>query len=984
MRCLNFIAVKGWVFILCIVITTNAFSQNYPLRHYTVDDGLNNNTVYDAIQDDNGFMWFATVAGVSQFDGKVFESFTIDDGLGDNEILSIKKDFAGRLWLLAFNGTITVIDNYTIYNGLEDSLLKKLGPGFYYNNIYFDSENIAWISNMRNVFSKIDFPKSFSQTPIDTMLVFSTPKGKIISAKKSGLVYMPQLEWPNKIDLPAKTKRWCYYRDSMFVVLTDSFFVTIGKNHDCRKYDVDAALVKNALDIYCDNDFGIWITTQNKGVLYFEKTSSGYKFYDRFLKDEYVTSAFRDNESNVWFTTHGNGVFMMPYNFKNVKSYTVQSGMLENEVYSVAVDSKNRIWAGHKFGRVDIMDGDSVAHLYLDKDPLNIGRVLKIEEHSFGKMIISGDVGFFIYDLGTNTNKIDQAQFVSQNGTEINRSPAVKNFSIEENGDIIITSTESIYKLESKYFIKDIKPLIPMALPLKRYYAAETDREGNLWVSDFDGLVQIKNGERVLFNKKNQLFAKRITSINRMGDKIIVSIVGYGLAIIEDEKLVRHITVSDGLLSNHCGNLFVVDSSVFVCTNLGLNVLRFNGNNISVEQVTTASGLLSNQVNDVFVKENKIYAATLNGISEIKILENNNVKKEKPGVYFSRIILNGKNIVAEINPQIKYSDRHIRFDFVSPNFSYPQGVRYQYNLNDGQWIETQNRSLEFNSLTSQQYKLQIRASHLQSEWSEPLSYSFTILSPIYKTWWFYSIIGTVLLTVGGVIYFARINSLKREQTVKLAYEQQINRLQNQSLQAMMNPHFIFNSLNAINIQINSGNSLSASNYLSRFAKLLRLNMQTIKEEMIPLNEELERINLYLQIEKIRLGEKLNYSVVISPEVAINDIQIPSMIIQPFLENSIWHGIMPLDKNGNLKLTIDSEEKKLVIKIDDDGIGINRSKKQKKDAAGTTHYGIPITKERLNILQKKYNQNVSLTIVDKSEMHMQGTLVTIVMPSIIYS
>jgi sensor histidine kinase YesM len=230
------------------------------------------------------------------------------------------------------------------------------------------------------------------------------------------------------------------------------------------------------------------------------------------------------------------------------------------------------------------------------------------------------------------------------------------------------------------------------------------------------------------------------------------------------------------------------------------------------------------------------------------------------------------------------------------------------------------------------------------------------------------------------IYASRIRRLRKEQSLTLGYEQKINLLQTQALQAMVNPHFIFNSLSAIQQQISVGNSDKAGSYLSRFAKLLRMNLETINENYISLSKELERINLYLESEKMRLEEKLDYTVVIGKNLQTEAILIPSMILQPLIENAIWHGLMPKG-SGIVKIEIEGLMDFLSIQIVDNGIGINQSQKNVTKNNGRSHFGLSITRERLSILEKKLGKPVNFSITDLSSEGLSGTRVSILLPYI---
>lgn len=954
------------------------FSQSYPYRHYSVDDGLNSNTVYDIIQDRRRFIWFATSAGVCRFDGKQFRRYTVDNGLGDNEVLKIRMDNGGRLWLLQFNGTVSVIEDDNICVDSVYPVIKKLGPGFFYSNMFSDSLDNIWLYTKRERGSRIQLPDKVEFYRPDSILLFQTNKG-------DWKVNRQTLITPEGSQSPAYFSQqrlllWDYYKDSLFIMVTDSGIVTVDRKNNIEIIKSDVKLPSSVVNIYYDNNEGIWVTSVKEGVYYFEKKNGEYKLFDIFLKGEYITTTLRDYEGNVWFSIHGGGVKMLPWNFKSVKSYSEENGLSDKEVYAVTVDSKKRIWFGHKYGKIDFIENNLVHSINLPSSTNNLARILKIEEHPSGYILIAGDEGLCFLNMEDPKKIINWTtfNFISQSSTIIQ---PVKDFFIDTSGDVYVITQEAIHSIKKADIEKSNFVSKPMDLPRKRYYSVCTDDQQQIWYSDFDGLIKMGSKGRVTFNSRYPLLGKRLVDLCFNKGKIYVSVLGYGIIVIENDSIIKHITTEQGLLSNHCVRLFLFKDKLYVSTNEGLNIVSTNRNNtFTIEQVTTADGLISNQINDVFTDDQNIYAATLKGVSVIS--RGSTVRKSppQPVIYFTKVLWKGNDITQIKKPEIDYIDKYLRFDFISPLFTFPKGVTYEYNLNNEKWISTQNTSLEFNSLPPGDYTLQVRSKLKDSAWSSPIQYSFIILQPFYKTSWFYLLLFVLLISSLIFFYALRIRRIKKEQIIKLEYEHKINYLQNQALQAMVNPHFIFNSLSAIQQQINAGDSIKAGSYLSRFAKLLRKNLETINENYISLAEEIERINLYLESEKMRLEEKLQYVINMSVSLSANEILIPSMVLQPLLENAIWHGILPEGK-GTLKISISNDEKSLYIKIEDNGIGINQSLKSPANNTHRKHFGLQITQERLSFLGKKLNKTVEFSISDLQETGSKGTLVFISLPLI---
>ncbi|WP_419868396.1 tetratricopeptide repeat-containing sensor histidine kinase [Chryseobacterium sp. CT-SW4] len=213
----------------------------------------------------------------------------------------------------------------------------------------------------------------------------------------------------------------------------------------------------------------------------------------------------------------------------------------------------------------------------------------------------------------------------------------------------------------------------------------------------------------------------------------------------------------------------------------------------------------------------------------------------------------------------------------------------------------------------------------------------------------------LLLLIGFIIWTLRRVQIKNK---KIAL---------QSLRREMNPHFIFNSLNSVNQFIASNNELEANQYLTRFSKLMRGVMENSTEDFIPLQQELDMLHNYLALEKTRFTDKFDYEVEVDESLMISNLQIPGMLIQPFLENAIWHGLRYRSEKGFLKLSFEKEQQYLKVTIEDNGIGIEESRKQKTEhqkARGGR--GMKNTLERIKLLNDLYKKEITYSLTDKPE------------------
>jgi tetratricopeptide (TPR) repeat protein len=230
----------------------------------------------------------------------------------------------------------------------------------------------------------------------------------------------------------------------------------------------------------------------------------------------------------------------------------------------------------------------------------------------------------------------------------------------------------------------------------------------------------------------------------------------------------------------------------------------------------------------------------------------------------------------------------------------------------------------------------------------------------------YSLIGALILLTGLIIFIFR--TLKKVQTKN-------KKIALQSLRREMNPHFIFNSLNSVNHFIATNNELEANQYLTKFSKLMRGVMENSTEDFIPFQQELDLLQNYLALEKTRFADKFDYEIEVDENLNMQNLQVPGMLIQPFLENAVWHGLRYRTEKGFLKLSFEKSKSHLKILIEDNGIGIEESKKQKTEHQKTREgRGMKNTLERIQLLNDLYKKEITCSVKDKENNN--GVLVTI--------
>ncbi|MFT4602797.1 MAG: hypothetical protein ACI857_002984, partial [Arenicella sp.] len=338
---------------------------------------------------------------------------------------------------------------------------------------------------------------------------------------------------------------------------------------------------------------------------------------------------------------------------------------------------------------------------------------------------------------------------------------------------------------------------------------------------------------------------------------------------------------------------------------------------------------------------------------------------------------------------LPYNQNHLTFDFIGINLKDPESVLYEYRLlgaNYGWSPLSSTNSATYSSIPPGDYNFELRATNKNFNWTAVESIHITINSPFWKTWWFIILIFISLSGIILLIFRSRIRSIKQKQeNEKLGFKNRLLFLEQQSLNASMNRHFIFNSLNSIQYYINSSDKRSANKYLSSFAKLIRKNLDssTANNFIVTLQEEVDRIQLYLSLEKMRFQEKFDYVLDVSSSIDTEGIEIPSMILQPFVENAIIHGVLPLERKGLITVRIFNEFGDIVFEVIDNGTGIDNTLKNKKVSVAGDHEskGMEITNRRIELLRKLTGDNLLIVgpfQMNDSEGNCQGTKVIIKM------
>jgi ligand-binding sensor domain-containing protein len=929
-------------------------AQDTFIQHYTTKEGLPSNNCYSIFQDSNQFIWIATDAGVSRFDGQRFENFTIDDGMPDNQVLQIKEDNKGRIWFLAFNGEMSYFHNGKIYNSTNDETLRLLKFNAVIISIFHDSQDRLWFGTNKNLLFLFDGKtlSKYSSTDQQNQFIFSYANedvnGRIWIYSQNSVRLFKEGKFDlvsSNVPAPPSYKMIASQNsNTMWYLDKNGLNYRRGKLQKLVK-PIDPKFAELELGYFFIDKNDLWLSSQD-GVFHID--SAGHA--QHYLNGIPTVQVIKDRQQNMWFTA-SDGIYMLPRMENRMFTVNKTHGLSSNVVKSIIKDHKKNLWLGLEGGYLNKLDsGLKISEYKVKRNrPFHTG-IKKLMLNADGQSIyFASDEGLgVISNIHSDQSKKTYLQ-EQQHSVFV-----VKDFSLRDDHSLAVALSSGVFILKDrdKNFRFSMSGLQEGVDFFKdRAYSTFYDKLGRLWFSNTRGLHEFSDGKLKPF-VKNSLLTKRINDIKQLSNGLLVLATdGYGLILTDGREILHHITQLDGLASNICGELFISGNDIWVITNKGINRICMDSNKPLVESFQYTNALLRNDVNDLYIDEDTSYFATNSGLVYFHNNNKHSQQVQSPRALVTAIVVDGiRRNVADANIKLNPLNNKIIFYFTAIDFQ-NQDMWYRYRLKtDDKWTETRIKRVEATALEPGKYRFELQAKTINSEWGEPVYLGFELEAKLWETTWFKLLLfvfsGLCLYGIAVVV----TKKQKNKEQQKLLLKNKILMLEQRALQAMMNPHFVFNVMNSIQHYINTKDTSSANKVLTGFAKLIRKNLEICTKSYISLQEELEYLELYLSLEKKRFGDKLRYDIRITPSIDKEETFIPSMLLQPYIENAIWHGIMPLEQGGDLKINISMEDQSnLLIEISDNGVGIDNSLKHKKFTH--TSKGMNLTQERINLLNQ---------------------------------
>ena len=1032
---------------VCLTPALWAQQPNLRFEWLSNKEGLPSNTVNVAGEDERGFMWFGTRKSLSRYDGYTFRNINIGQvyGLASNRAgaLYVSSEMAGQL--LRVNTTTkhvtrlvpykeggafsTFVDSFgnvwfsdrngvTQYNPAtrKRRVYSMRQTTFLYHKGSFaeDADKNLWIVGMetglfcynrqadslRCVFGP-DCPRPNMGTGLTMRAGFFDQQGMLwIAAERAGLMrYNPRTGELKRFELP-NGQIFCLCPD------TDAAgkpIIWIGTEKGLYRFMPDTETFQSFVDvlpvpfivqhIYHSAKTGIvWFCT-TEGLIRYNPHNQAIQT-NRLPNvpvpgrvqtvNAFLTDRTNPSGQTVWMAVSYGGLLRWNRrdNTTRLFRYPGRAGGALEAAWLVQ-DKQNKIWVGGNQwdiwndGKIDDLDKntegvyrfDPKAERFLDT-PFSVHHTFfSVPFFSLGLMDRRGR--FWLVNHYEGVHVLDPAT-----KRELSLWDKPSHDALMANGNWVMKLFE--------------------------------DRQGRIWLGTNQGLYYFDEARRQ-FVVSHRHFSTGDSVLDITQDKAgNLWVVGWHLLakLSPQGNVIRQWSEKDGLYDGECRRIAVdAQNRVWIGTYDGLHVLDEAQN--TIRRLTINDGLLSNSTmaglqisvnNDLLVGQAGGWNTLNTQTASHETVPNN------PQITDIRI----NNQEFEQNGQQPFTLTHdqnaIGFDFSAMNFLNPAYTYYTYKLDgfDDKWVDAgHNHQASYTNLPPGAYTFRVQVDNeLSRHQISQLAVPFTIAPAFYQTGWFKVLVALLVMGLLTYIYRSRLSyqtvkakleleevALQRQEAKYneevAAYQLKLSETEMAALRSQMNPHFIFNCLNSIQFFTAQNDSEKASDYLTKFSRLIRLVLENSRSEKVTLANELDTLRLYIEMEAMRFPQKLHYRIRVDDWVDVDSIQMPPLLLQPFVENAIWHGLMHKEEGGTVTVQIQQNPENLLhIEITDDGIGRQRAAEFKSKSA-TKHksFGMKLTADRIELINQLYQIRTQVNVVDlvDAEGRATGTSVLIEIP-----
>lgn len=952
-------------------------AQGPVLRQFTAEDGLPGSMVYCSMQDKNGYIWSGTDRGVTRFDGHQFELFTIKDGLTSNEVWQINEDKQGRLWMNTFAG-VCYFENETIKTLKRSKLPSKIGKVNHHMNAlghFISIANQTFLLDDRDSLFQLNSRDRFFIS--NGMLTYETKhtapffqeiRTRLKTSPQDSLVVLNQVAFSNKkqaiksikamesIDLEASL---LINQHSIAFLIKGQLWLADKKKDSLEAIDLSKLWEKQKNNPirrilkFAPNK--IWIKTETKDYVV-DTLWQPLPNFD-FLSDLSINHILSDDQDNLWISSV-NGLFFLSRKAQLSKTYLPKGGKTQENVNFLAINKKKEIWG--------IGTEGYLYRLFLEKELRTVSKNALAQHTNDLAFAPNGDLW-----IGADRLRIIAQQDLMRYATKIEeiamttypRSLAIKKIHFDTQGKPVLAIHNTVFHVDQEAK----NPL--RKLYEGRFYDIASLENGNYWLTGKNGLKLISStGQDLSIPSQSPLLELPINNIAVGKDqKLWFAVNSRGVYRLDQKGRLDSIPELKEVLVQ---SLHVdLKERLWIASNRGIakiDLLQSDALKYTIQWLTEISGLASNDVKEILIDDNQIYAATEKGLTVLPDLPRNEQLDQAP-FHFSKLWINDRDTAIYASYELSHRQNSLIIEYQSLDYQNMGRMVFQYRLEgiDDNWINTRAFKKEYPLLPPGAYTFRLRKKPTPSD---PIPSELVMHFNIHSAWWnSLSFILFCSALLGYLLYLImqwRIQKVNKRTEEKNKLHRKFAELELNALQAQMNPHFVFNALQAIQGHIFKQDVKVANRYIVKFSRLMRLFLESSKEKYIILEQEIQLLQFYIELELLRFKDKFTFEIKLAEDLTPSMIEIPSVLLQPFVENAINHGLIHRQTPGKLLLEFTKKEEKLHCRIEDNGIGRKKAMQIKEQSIKSyKSRGMQLVEERQRVWNIIGNDPVDISIQD---------------------
>ena len=949
--------------ILVLLIPTGLASQNPMYKRFNASDGLISQSIYDIYQDSQGLIWLATDQGLLRFDGRSFQKFPahekfrkgITNILEDEDANIYCQNFAGQIFKTSTHSDSLIhldkiqgLGRFSEINMIQGHLLGHCGPE------YVSLFNTRDGSIIKSTIKSTDSHISFFTRNIQELSVINTKLKTLTQIDHNGIVSNDSFGVSAAVLFHANLneKRYLINRLTPFEVVE----VSSGKQFLLSGLTSD--IIINHVSPIDDQHLGVFTTS---GVYIYDKN---FKLLSEWFKTESVSGGFKDRQNNYWFSTLQDGLILVtqPKLFLG----------LENQNITCIASNGNDLILGTANNELLLTDKSKLKKV-LYSDPT----------HHPMRQIFYNDYNNELLFSNQFFNILSGNKVISQKISVNDISPIPPDsYLLAESTTVSILPRDNLYQnnpeLQFYNNKKDSRILLSNDI-IRAEYAVKIDSNFFL-ASTTDGLIQISpQGTKEILYKGNKIFSIGLSQ--KSNDSILIATLIDGILLYSHQKIESYLQ-RQALQEGAIKKIKSTKQHLYILYSNALDVFDHKKN--KVQSISTSDGINGYSFNDIFFVNDSILIASDKGLISFALndIEPNN---QPPSIEILSTKINQSPIDSRKFFTLNAPENIFEIEFAIIDYKGLQSTKAFYSLNGGDWIKVNGSKIILTSLAPGEYTLELKAINERGiSTTAPVLLSFEIPTPWYWSWWFLSIIGLIIATTVTLYYKKRLRRAQQSNQLlneKIELEKALHQSTLTSIKAQMNPHFIFNALNTIQSYIYTNDKHAASKYLVDFSELTRLILSMSNQDTVSLTDEVKTNTLYLKLEKMRFEDDFEYTIHVS-DIDTDSVRIPPMLIQPYIENAIKHGLLHKKSDKKLKVNFAINNEFLEVDIIDNGIGILASS-QINNQRKKNHqsFALQANKKRLDILNSGLTKQIGEEITSLYDEHgkANGTHVRLQIP-----